>query len=267
MFGQLHLLQTAKQEKERTERLIHQLEYRRRQLPGGSLVLRDGKYYRAVNNNGKREQIIIPLGFSGQAALINDLKEGRYIKKALPILKKNLKAYNGLLSQMQIYDPQQIKETLPDYYSDLDVRRILLEGDIEPAIWECEEYEKNVGFPENLKYKSEGGLQTRSKAEADIATKLEQSGLRFRYEPILYLGRHRVSPDFEILHPIFRREYYWEHLGQMDNPDYANRNMDKLRLYAEYGYHPGENLIITWETKLYPLNFEHINDRIRTYFS
>ena len=51
----------------------------------------------------------------------------------------------------------------------------------------------------------------------------------------------------------------------MDDPIYINKTMEKLRIYAEHGYHLGDQLIMTWETGDHPLNFLHINDRIEKY--
>ena len=164
------------------------------------------------------------------------------------------------------YDPYQIRAELPDYYRDFNLRDLLLEGDLSPEQWETENYEQNTIFPEARRYFSEGGLAVRSKAEAEIATKLEQYGLKFRYEPILFLENHRAAPDFEILHPVQRRILLWEHFGKMDDPDYAAEAMKKLNRYARNGYRLGDNLIMTWETKSMPLRFSHINGTIQYYF-
>ena len=124
---------------------------------------------------------------------------------------------------------------------------------------------QNPAYPENLKHQSDGGLRTRSKAEAMIATKLEQEQILFRYEPSLWLGNHHVFPDFAALHQYEKRLIYWEHLGLMDDPAYANNAIDKLRIYSEHGVCLGDNLIVTWETSDNPLTYAHIADRISRY--
>lgn len=267
MFKQQLLHLAIKQECERHEKLIEQLEKRKRELPAGSLVCRRGYYYRSIRYNGKREQIPISCQLPEQEELINGLKERRYISLALPRLKENLKSYKRTLQHTSVYDPAALPEKLPSYYQSFDYTDLLLEGDINAQTWEAAQYPRNTAFPENLIYQSEGGLLTRSKAEADIATKLERTGLLFRYEPRLLLGKHCYYPDFGVLHPVHRREIYWEHYGKMDDPVYAKATIEKLRVYAEHGYHLGDNLIMTWETKQCPLTFAHINDRINCYFS
>lgn len=266
MYRQLSFLRSLKSEVQRVQNLYDQLLTRSHQLPEGHLSCRKGHLYRIVHTPEKVEQLIIPADWEGSEQLIKDLQERRYISKALPILKNNLKNLKRCLDRFQIYDPEAIRNGLPAYYSDFDTSPLLLAGDIDPKSWEASSYAKNTCYLKHLKNQSEGGLRTRSKAEADIATKLEQNHLQFRYEPLLCLGTHTVSPDFCVIHPLHRRQIYWEHFGSMDDPKYANDTMEKLRLYAQHGYLLGDNLIMTWETKENPLTFKHINDRIKTYF-
>lgn len=266
MNTQLILFKGLKAECERTQRLVDQLTQRKSQLPAGSLTYNKGSYYRAFTSKGKRQQILIPEDSEGKM-LIPELQERRYISKALPILKGNLACCRKAINQLKLYDPPEIKNKLSLQYRNFNLSKIAFDGDVDPDVWAKEPYGHNTSFQENLKYRSEGGQPTRSKAEADIATKLEQMGLVYRYEPILYLGTYKVLPDFCALHPVSRKQIYWEHYGLMDNPDYANDAMDKLRLYAEHGYQLGDNLIMTWETRQASLTFEHINDRIRIYFA
>ncbi len=62
-----------------------------------------------------------------------------------------------------------------------------------------------------------------------------------------------LHPDFLCLNVKSRSEFYWEHFGLMDNPDYSNNAAGKLRLYTENGIIAGRNLIITMETQSEPL--------------
>ena len=62
-----------------------------------------------------------------------------------------------------------------------------------------------------------------------------------------------------------RREFAWEHFGMMDDPDYAARATEKLELYAENGFFPGKNLIITMETPAKPLSSKLLKSVIKTY--
>ncbi len=62
-----------------------------------------------------------------------------------------------------------------------------------------------------------------------------------------------------------RQEFAWEHFGMMDDQEYAARATEKLGLYAENGFFPGKNLIITMETSAKPLSSKLLKSLIKTY--
>ena len=61
-------------------------------------------------------------------------------------------------------------------------------------------------------------------------------------------------------------EIYWEHFGRMDDPVYAKSAGAKLQQYFVNGIIPGEQLIITFETKENPLSIETIESVVQEYF-
>ena len=63
-----------------------------------------------------------------------------------------------------------------------------------------------------------------------------------------------VYPDFTCLDLRTRKELLWEHLGMMDNPEYASLAVKKLSSYLKSGYVFGKNLIISMESSEKPLN-------------
>ncbi len=118
-------------------------------------------------------------------------------------------------------------------------------------------------FPELFTKKN---LRVRSKSEVFIADRLDDFLLPFIFEfPIYLIGRGWVYPDFTILNIRLRKVYIWEHLGKMDDPGYVQDNLLKIRAYERSGYFPGDNLILTFETKNLPLDIRGI-DRIINHF-
>ena len=117
--------------------------------------------------------------------------------------------------------------------------------------------------------------QVRSKSEVIIANTLKASGVPYRYEFPLGIDKNAEvsgNSDFCHLHPDFyclnlrtRQEFVWEHFGMMDDPDYAARATEKLGLYAENGFFPGKNLIITMESSAKPLSSKLLKRVIQTY--
>lgn len=113
---------------------------------------------------------------------------------------------------------------------------------------------------------SKSGIRVRSKSELMIADELEERGIPYRYEIPLYLRRAgNIRPDFLCLNVRTRREFIWEHFGMMDNIAYANKNVTKLQSYAQDGYIPGKNMIITFETSQCPVSSVTIRKMIEEY--
>lgn len=75
-----------------------------------------------------------------------------------------------------------------------------------------------------------------------------------------------VHPDFTILRMSDRREIYYEHLGRMDDEDYANKNTRKINNYNKNGLVLGDNLFVTMETKRNPLDVRVLDNLIQRKF-
>lgn len=104
------------------------------------------------------------------------------------------------------------------------------------------------------------GERVRSKSEALIADYLAREGIPYRYEDQVYLdGYGPVRPDFTALNVRLRKEYFWEHLGMIDKPEYLAKNLRKLNAYVLNKIVPGDRLIITYETEQQPLNLKMIS--------
>ena len=79
------------------------------------------------------------------------------------------------------------------------------------------------------------------------------------------VGNRTVYPDFTVLNVKTRKEYYWEHLGLLDDEDYLNKFLVKLDSYQKNGIRSGEKLILTKETKKHPLNTANVKETIKYY--
>lgn len=115
-------------------------------------------------------------------------------------------------------------------------------------------------------FRTERGEMVRSKSELIIANTLFSFGVPYRYECPLILGPDiTVYPDFTPLNVRLRKEYYWEHLGLLSDPEYLEKSVRKLNRYENAGYYPGDRLLITRETAQNPLSTESVKGIIRRY--
>lgn len=74
-----------------------------------------------------------------------------------------------------------------------------------------------------------------------------------------------MYPDFTVLNVKLREELYWEHLGMMDDPVYAENAVQKIASYEQNEIFPGDKLILTYETQKNPLNQKQIMRIIHHY--
>ncbi len=132
--------------------------------------------------------------------------------------------------------------------------------------WMESPYEQNKKYPEQKIYGTGAGIHVRSKSESMIVYLLHDYKIPFRYESELELGQVTVYPDFTIRHPKTGKLFLWEHLGMMGDPTYRRNALSKLQLYMEHGWIPSVNLILTFETKEYPLDMAYVEGLIKDYF-
>ena len=132
--------------------------------------------------------------------------------------------------------------------------------------WLSKEYERKEFRKTDEGFSTDHGEIVRSKSEWIIANLLEKYAVPYRYEAALYLpGMGIIHPDFTTLNVRLREERYWEHEGMMDNPEYAERAIQRERVYIKNGYLPGDKLILTSETARQPLNPEIVKWMIEKY--
>ena len=78
-------------------------------------------------------------------------------------------------------------------------------------------------------------------------------------------GYGYVHPDFTVLNRKTRKEYYWEHFGMMDDAGYVEKAVQKIETYERNLFFTGEQLLLTYETRLHPLNTGIMDNLIRKY--
>ena len=124
-----------------------------------------------------------------------------------------------------------------------------------------------MGFgKDDPEYYTSSGERVRSKSELLIAEALIRYNIPYRYEcPVYHNGELMGVPDFNCLNVRQRKDYYWEHLGMLADPNYANKNVKKLERYSLANDFDESSLILTMETNKHPLNTKVIEGKIRRY--
>lgn len=173
-------------------------------------------------------------------------------------LQKLVNQYESGTFEDVINDMSLVRQTLvvPSWLSDDDFI----------SQWLDDPY-TGLGFEEGSKeYYASSGLRVRSKSEASIADKYEAFSVPMKFEkPVRLEGYGIVYPDFTVLNIRMRKIYIHEHMGMMDDPEYAENNTKKITAYQKNGYYPGKNLILTFETKGTPFDPRLMDDIIKQY--
>jgi len=132
--------------------------------------------------------------------------------------------------------------------------------------WLALEYERKPFEENTAEIYTARGERVRSKSEKIIADTLLRFGVPYRYEaPLELKGYGRVHPDFTVLNAETRQEFYWEHLGRMDDERYIKDAMIRIQQYQRNNILPGLDIILTFETKTMPLDIKVLDNVIQRF--
>ena len=210
-------------------------------------------------------------------ALAQKLAQRDYNAKAIELLQKEIKATKHYIKQSGAHQSKThtISKIQALYSKMCPVRQKLitpltLSDDQYAAQWKNVTWQGLPFAPDAPVYTTNQGERVRSKSEVLIANALAQHKIPYRYEYPLTLRKQHTRdttlyPDFLCLNLRTRQEFFWEHFGLMDSPEYVANAVSKLNLYTQNKITPGKNLIITMETQTEPLTPSIIEQMINDF--
>ncbi len=232
-------------------------------------VINQDKYYRycVKKNSAEKEELKVhnrKYLKKDQIDIARDLARRDYMKKTYKVATQELKHVNKMLGVYQ-------NPTMEDCYESLHPGRKLL---VAPIIPNDEEYAKewfkkrsqrvNPILP-SKPIETENHEIVRSKSEKIIADKLKLMGVPYKYEEALFFEGKTLFPDFTVLNKKTRKQYYWEHFGMMDDPNYVESVIQKLNFYSKNHIVLGENLIATFEIENQLVSTQVVEALIRSH--
>ncbi len=199
--------------------------------------------------------------------LAQKLAQKDYDQKVLCSIEKELNAIKKYLSSYPLVNAELVYEKLHKERQKL-IHPIVESEEEYVHSWESINYEGKGFDKDTPEIYTDRGERVRSKSEVIIADILARERIPYRYESPIYLkGLGKVYPDFTVLNVKKRKEIYWEHLGMMDDSNYVENAVQKIALYEQNGIFPGENLIITYETRKNPMNQKIVKLMIQKYLN
>lgn len=236
--------------------------------PEGKLVSRkkkNGKYEYTCSiksPEGKKQEIYIP---QSDYQLAANLALKPYAELRIRECRKELGLFHDIL---QFYEQERPSgnylKTHPGA-SELILPAIYT-ADERVRKWQEAEYVRSTKHLEDLKYPTViKGLLVRSKAEADIISRLVYYGVPFRYEEQVIIDGIVYHPDITCLNVRTFEIVYFEHQGAWDKEDYVRDQAERMVKFSKVGIIPWKNLIITTETAEQPLDINWVDEIIQYY--
>lgn len=247
------------------QKQLKEIEQRESIAPAGRLRISKSQgsvQYYLVNAKNDANGKYIP---KEEKAYCRELAQKEYDRKAKNIIQKNLSQIQHFL---QHFDDSKIDEA---YHKFIPERKeLIVPVRLPDENYVCEWLKQEVINRNTYEYEgeyiTENGERVRSKSEMILADTLMMAGIPYIYEkPIVFANGINKFPDFTVLNVRERKEYYWEHLGKMDDPDYAEKNIRKISEYQKNGYIIGKNLLVSFETSTRPIQKNEIKQMIREF--
>lgn len=240
--------------------IIEMKEKALRSAPKGSLLIstssNSSQYYLT---EGRQSKNYIP---KQNLDLIKSLAQKDYDSDVLKAAKEEKELLEKLLKKYPKVSPEECYENMPEAKRQL-IDPILLTNEEFIAKWEAAEYERKPTTDSEYRFVTNRGETVTSKSEKMIADRLFQRGVPYRYEASLRLKNGIViHPDFTLLDMKKRREVYYEHMGRMDDPNYVDNALRRMRNYENSGIILCDNLLITMETSKVPINMKAVDNII-----
>ncbi|MCR5328645.1 MAG: hypothetical protein K6E12_07345 [Saccharofermentans sp.] len=209
-------------------------------------------------------------------------KAQKYLKTSKTMIAEQVATYDYLKFVLKKIESElkQIEKTIAlcnkttpeSYYESLNKARQKLIVPLVPtdsqfvSEWLSQPYTGGRFENDESEFYTDKNERVRSKSEILIANALAKNSIPYKYEcPLTLIGLGRIHPDFTVLNVKRRKVMYWEHLGKMDDADYARKNTFRINCYEKNGYLPGDSLITTWETSTMPIDVKLVDQIIRRY--
>lgn len=189
-----------------------------------------------------------------------------YLLEIIRLIDKEILTIDKSLKILNTKSPESYYSTLSKPRQNLIIPIVPTEEQFVEN-WLSEPYEpKPFDEDDESEFYTEKNERVRSKSEILIGNAMFRAQVPYKYECPLYLeGLGVIRPDFTALNKKRRKIFYWEHLGKMDDPEYARTNVSRINYYEKNGVLKGDRLILTWETSKTPLDVKLVNQMIKHY--
>lgn len=201
----------------------------------------DRQVVRLLGDNIRKEFV---LNSKNAQQYLTIASKAEHLKTDIAALKKELyKIYN-----IEYKSIESMYEVIPNSTSWLTAEK-----------WN--ELKSDCSIPNDNEYYY-NGINYRSRIEMLFAEAATELGLSFKSDAKIYLSNGPINPDFSFVFPEFNRTIFFEVLGMLDNLQYVNRNIEKMKYYSIANILPGRDLFILGASKNYVPNSRTMKDNL-----
>lgn len=190
------------------------------------------------------------------------LAQNEYSYRLVNLAKEEIRIIDRFLKESKYDDILNLSEKFDDYglgdISFYDMNDKLLSDKWCEAVYDTKTFAENT--PE---FYLKTGVRVRSKSEAEIYNCLLECGIPVKYECPVVVNGIQIFPDFTTLDVKRRKIIYWEHLGMMEDREYSRDAIGRIKLLQKGGITIGDNLILTFENSLNPINRKNVMQLIK----
>ena len=260
------LLSNINNEINKMEKMSKKIEEALKKRPDGQLRISKCRtttqYYHKIKDGHPNGKYIR----KSQQKLIGQLAQKEYEEKVYEILCQKICLLRKFMMEYLKLDVVSVYEQFPTEKKKWIIP-YLMSDEMYQEQWINVEYNGKLFSDNTPLIFTDKGERVRSKSEKIIADKLYAMNIPYRYEyPIQLKGYGTVYPDFCVLNVRTRKEYYLEHLGMMDSQEYLEKAISKIHTYERNKIYQGKQLILTFETKMQPLDTRTLEGLFKEYF-
>lgn len=229
-----------------------------------SSVKNNYQYYISKTNpdNNKKEKRYIP---KKDIKLAQQLAQQEYEEKLI----KNISLLGKELHRfLRKFDESKLENSYTDLHpgKQVLVQPAILSYEQKIKIWKAQPYKGKSFSLDDPEIYTKKGERVRSKSEKFLADFFFELKIEYKYEcPIEFENGLVFYPDFTLINKRTLEEVYWEHHGKMDDKEYCEYAIKKIKFYEMHGIKRSNNLIITFESSKVTLDMNWARTLIQEY--
>ena len=257
------IISEVRSRREIIAKLLELSEEKVKSFPDGRIKVKhrkSGIYYYLTNEGN--EDVFIPCENNH---LIEDLIQKNYLEKVIKVSEQEIAVLKRFESQYPEVLAEDIYESLSDDRK-IHVKPIVLTDEQFVEKWQNRPYTPKPFKQGDSYFETLRGERVRSKSEVIIADRLFTSGIPYKYECPLVVGKNTIYPDFTLLRVSDRKILYLEHNGKVGDQVYGDDMVDRLNKYTLAGIYQGDRLFMTFESANRPLDVRVVDKMINDLF-